>query len=407
MTANEYSGVLSELDAYVTSINDKLKDINKYIYNNPEIKWEEHKAHDVLCDFLEKEGFKVTRHAYGLDTAFKCVYGEGGRGVEFNAEYDALPGIGHGCGHNLIATVGLTGFLCLAYLIKKYKVPGRAILLGTPAEEGGGGKIELLKAGAYDDCDISLMGHGCPDDAGESVGSASMYTLACAHFDVEYRGKAAHASGFPQNGINALDAAVGAYVNVSMFRQHLTANQRIHAIISDGPKAANIIPDYAKMICYVRASSREELSKLMARVEPLFEATGKSTGCEYTIHQTTPYDELRVFRSLAQRYVDNMETYGVTVPVESDELVMGSTDQGNVCYKVPSLHVLFTIPTDKNCSMHSIDFTNAAGAPKAHENATKTARSLARLGWDALTDDAYFEQIQKDWAEDVERRGKA
>lgn len=403
MTVDFGNDILAELNVYVGSLNQELFEINKFIYNNPEVKWQEHKAHDVLCNFLERKGFDVTRHAYGMETAFKAVYGNGGRAVEFNAEYDALPDIGHGCGHNLIATVGLTGFLCLSYLLKKYSIAGRAILLGTPAEEGGGGKIELLKAGAYDDADISLMGHAFPDD-GKTPGNGGTYSLACQHFTIEFKGKTAHAAGNPYDGVNALDAAVGAYNNISMLRQQLKTNQRIHGIFLDGPKAANVIPQYAKMLYYVRAGNKAELSALMKRVEPCFEASALATGCTCNIEKTDAYDDLRVYRSLAQRYTDNMKHYDIDVAVEANEVAMGSTDQGNVCYKIPSLHVWFTVPTEKTCSMHHIDFTKAVGTTESHQIATKVARSLAKTGWDVLTDDSYFQEIRDEWDRDVKIR---
>lgn len=397
------SQIQTDVDTIINELDSEIHQINRDIYNNPEVKWREFKAHDLICNFLEKQGFSVTRHAYGMETAFKACYGTGGRAISFNAEYDALPGIGHACGHNLIATVGLTGFLALAGLLRKYKLPGRAILLGTPAEEGGGGKIKLLEAGAYDDADISLMGHGSPGDPNNG-GCGGMRSLACQHFTIEYFGKTAHAAGNPYDGINAMDAAVSGYVNVSMMRQQLKSDQRIHGVFLDGPKAANVIPDYTKLLYYVRAGNRGDLMELMPRVEDCFKASALASGCEYSIDKDVPYFDLRVYRSLCQRYVDHMAGYGVKVPVVAEDVGMGSTDQGNVCYKIPSLHVWFTIPCEENTSMHHASFTRAAGTDEAHKIALKVGKSLAMTGWAVSSDKEFFKQVTQDWDEDVAQR---
>lgn len=258
---------------------------NQAIHSNPELSYEEHFAHDTLSTLLEAEGFSVKRKAYGIETSFEAQWGTGGREVIFCAEYDALPGIGHGCGHNLIATSSMAAFLGAAHAIKELNMPGRVRILGTPAEEGGGGKVRLLRGGAFDDAAAALMAHAVTSHAitssepGTVSGCAAFDLIASMKFKVEFHGKPAHAAGEPWNGVNALDAAVAAYNNVSMLRQQIRPDERIHGVFEVGGTVPNIITDYARMNWYIRSPTVERGEELQCRVETCMEAGAKAAGC--------------------------------------------------------------------------------------------------------------------------------
>ena len=266
----------------VCSINPNLLKLNHAIHSHPETCYEEVFAHKTLTDFIESHGFHVQRHAYGLDTAFAAEAGSGGRLVIICAEYDALPGIGHGCGHNLIATASITAFIGAAKALLSTGLAGRIRILGTPAEEGGGGKIKLIEAGAFSgDISAAIMCHALPlhqIDTGWS-GIAGFRTMASRRFHVEFRGRNAHAGSQPWDGINALDAAVAAYSSISMLRQHIRPYERIQGVIEDGGKVPNIIPDYSRMAWGLRSNSIQEVHKLFERVESCIKGAADATRC--------------------------------------------------------------------------------------------------------------------------------
>jgi amidohydrolase len=250
------------------------------IHENPELGYEEFKAHDNIVSLIRSLGFSVTEHAYGVSTSFCAEYGSGGRVVAFNAEYDALPGIGHACGHNLIATASIAAFLGLASAMKQDKVPGRVRLIGTPAEEGGGGKLKLIDAGAYDDVDACLMIHPLPGDKKTGAGGQAYWTCLANHkFSVIYQGKSAHAAMAPWQGINALDAVVQAYNGISALRQQIKPYERIHGVISDGGKRPNVIPSSGRLEYYIRSATLKEADELKARALKCFEGAAIATGC--------------------------------------------------------------------------------------------------------------------------------
>jgi amidohydrolase len=263
-------------------LNEQLNQIiGVQIFDNPELGFEEYKAHDNLVALLESLGFDVNPHAYGVHTSFSTEYGSGGRVVTFNAEYDALPGIGHACGHNLIATSSLASFLGVVSVLKQTGIPGRVRLLGTPAEEGGGGKIRLVKAGAYDDVHACFMSHAGPSQLfkAPSTGSAYGTSLSMSKFAVSFEGKPAHAAFAPYLGVNALDAVSVAYSAIGLLRQQIKQHERIHFIIKHGGDAANVIPVAATSDNQVRSGSLKELRELKARVMKCFEGAAIATGC--------------------------------------------------------------------------------------------------------------------------------
>lgn len=294
MHVQEYQYRLIEsVQTALEKYDSELKSINHQIWSNPELGYEEYKAHDHICTLFENlksEGYEVRRSAYGLETALEVSYthGTGGRVVAFNAEYDALPGIGHACGHNLIATSSIAAFIatCEALKARYPDGPGYTVrLLGTPAEESGGGKVRLLENGAYKDVDACLMVHPMPmaPDDPELLSVATVLPggfLANDKVTVTFTGKPAHAAAAPWEGVNALDAVVAAYVNISLLRQQILPSQRIHGVISHGGDRPNVIPMSASVDYYIRSPSLKTLKPLTEKVIKCFEAAATATGCK-------------------------------------------------------------------------------------------------------------------------------
>lgn len=284
------------IDYRLKELDSPLRNINHLIHSNPETAYKEFFAHDTLTSFLEDQGFVVQKHTYGLETSFEAEFGQGGRLVVFCAEYDALPGIGHACGHNLIATSSLAGFLSTVDAIKDLKVPGRIRILGTPAEEGAGGKAKLIEAGAFnppEDIAAAIMAHPVASHqiGGESdcSGLAGFKLIASHKFRVEFSGKTAHAAGEPWKGRNALDAAVAGYNNIALLRQQIQPDERMHGIIEVGGTVPNVIPEYTRMNWNIRSPTIKRCDELLGRAKACFEAAASATGCTMNY---IPYDSL-------------------------------------------------------------------------------------------------------------------
>lgn len=281
---------IESVQAALQRYDTQLKRINHQIWSTPELAYQEHAAHDAICELFDSlPGYRVRRSAYDLSTAFEIefVHGSGGRVVAFNAEYDALPGIGHACGHNLIATASIAAFLatCEAARAQDPEKGLTVRLLGTPAEESGGGKVKLLEKGAYKDVDACLMVHPFPIVANdpELLSIATVLPGGYPANDkvrVTFTGKPAHAAAAPWEGINALDAVVAAYVNIALLRQQILPSQKIHGIIVSGGDRPNVIPMSASVDYYVRAASVKALKPLTEKVVKCFEAAATATGCK-------------------------------------------------------------------------------------------------------------------------------
>lgn len=301
------------VNAHLDELSASLREVNRAIHDKPELCYEEFFAHDTLSDYLEKQGFEVKRKTYGLDTSFEATIGSGGRQVVVCAEYDALPDIGHGCGHNLIATSSLGAFLGAAHAMSKLNIPGRLRILGTPAEEGGGGKAKLIDAGAFnppEDIAAAIMAHPISshllNGSGDSgcSGMAGFDLIASHKFRVEFHGATAHAAGEPWNGVNALDAAVAAYNNVSMLRQQIRPDERVHGVIEVGGTVPNVIPDYTRMNWYVRSPNTDRGDKLQERVKACLEAAAVATGCKINfLPLVTPFLSFSLTRGFASYLV--------------------------------------------------------------------------------------------------------
>ncbi|KAJ7337249.1 hypothetical protein OS493_010106 [Desmophyllum pertusum] len=371
--------------------SDDLYDLNKSIWENPELSFQERYAHDQLTEFLAERGFDVTPH-YTLDTAFRAESGEdGGLTIGLISEYDALPEVGHACGHNLIAESGVAAALGLKIALDavNQKLKVKIVLFGTPAEEGGGGKILMINDGCFKDIDLCMMVHPCPVDV------LKPDILARDSVTVTYKGHAAHAAAFPWEGINALDAAVMAYNSVSVLRQQMKPTWRVHVIISEGGVKPNIIPDRAQLKCYIRAQTDDDLEVLKKKVTGCFEAAATATGCKVAIEWKSPikYSHLDTNNTLAEFYQANAETLGVTFPPKVD--FTASTDMGNVSHVVPSIHVMYSIGT--TAPNHSHAFTTAAATQLASEKTLIASKAMAMTAIDVLCKQGLIDKVRDDF----------
>ncbi|KAF8065234.1 hypothetical protein FPV67DRAFT_1782182 [Lyophyllum atratum] len=393
--------ILEHIEASIKDLDSQLRELSLDIHAHPEIRFEERHAHDVLTAFMTKHGFEVTKH-YHLDTAWLATFthGEGGRTIGVNSEMDALPGVGHACGHNLIAISGVGVAIAIKKALQKFDIAGKVALLGTPAEEGGSGKVILLEKGAYNDMSACLMCHPAPGP----IGSVSLSScLALERLNVEYFGHTAHAALSPWEGKNALDAAVLGYNNISALRQQLLPTHRVHGIFEGKDWAPNIIPDYAKMICYVRAPTRSELQVTLKRVLPCFEAAGLATGCEVKITIEGGTYDLRQNKALGDEVANIITAKYGAVDYEWG-IKSASTDFGNVTYALPSLHPGFAIPTVKDGGNHTPGFETAAASIEAHYACLDVTKALAATGMRVLIDDEFLGKVKKAFEEDSEIR---
>ncbi len=349
------------------------------LHADPELMFEEHRAAAHLAGALERGGLAVDRSAFGLPTAFAARAGDRGPTVALCLEYDALPGIGHGCGHNLIAAAGLGAALGLVGLAAG--AGGRLLVLGTPAEEGGGGKVLMAEAGAFDGVAAALMVHPAGVDLTEPD------VLAIATLRVTYEGRAAHAAAAPHAGRNALDAAVLGYSAVAALRQHITARERVHGVFREAGDKPNIVPARAVAEWYVRAATLDRLHALTDRVRACLEGGAMAAGCTMTVEATAPeYSELRTNRALLERYGVHAADLGRPLAEPDEETrIAASTDMGNVSLLVPSIHPMVAV-APPGVALHTVEFAEWAASPAAEEAALDAATALALTTLDVWTD---------------------
>ena len=380
----------------IDGIADELIDASHAIHAKPEIAFEEKFAHGLLTDKVEAAGLTVERHACGLDTAFVSLFGEGDTEVGILSEYDALPGIGHACGHNIIATTGLGASLALAKL--NGDLPGKVRYLGTPAEESGNGKELMARQGAFDGLDAAMMVHPAGIDL------ITMPSLAVNEVRVTYTGKASHASAMPFAGVNALDALVTAYQSIAQLRQHIKQSERIHGIFNEAGLAPNIVPDHAVGTFYVRAENGLALAELKSRVQNCFEAGALAAGCEVQIDWALgDYLEIKESWAIAERYKQNAESLGRNFfPLEKmPSSGAGSTDMGNISHRVPSIHPMIAC-APPSVVIHNPEFAKWAGSERGDKAVIDGAKSLAMTAIDVLTDKKMMQQAKKDFAATAE-----
>ncbi len=343
---------------------------------DPEVGFEEHHAAARVADTLEAAGFEVQRGVAGMPTAVLGSRGPGPLHVALCAEYDALPGVGHACGHNVICAAALGAGLALAPVVERLGL--RVSVLGTPAEEGGGGKIGFIEAGLFDDVHAALMIHPWPEDVAEPD------LIAVQQLTVTYRGREAHASGFPWKGINAADAMVVAQTAIGLLRQQLQPGDRVHGFVTKGGEAANVIPALVTADYMVRAATRARMDEVLQLVRNCFEAGALATGASVDVSLDVAYSDMHHDHELASLYRQNAEAIGRTF---SDEPAMPvSTDMGNVSHVVPSIHPFIGIET-QGAVNHQAGFASACAGPSADQAVIDGALALALTAVEAARDE--------------------
>jgi amidohydrolase len=385
---NTVKGAISRA---VDRLADELEALSIKIHDQPELAYQEVQACAWLCEFLGKQGFKVEPGAGGVETAFRATIETGeGPTVAILCEYDALPGIGHACGHNVIATSGAGAGAALA-AVRTQLPKGRIHVIGTPAEEGGGGKIKLINAGLFKDVDAAMMIHGFD----RTLLHQDLLGIARATF--EFTGKASHASADPWEGINALDACVQTYNAVAMLRQQVRPDCRIHGIITSGGAAANIIPEYASATFYVRAPRIDTMWDLYRRVVACAEGAAKAAGVSLKVTQhESVYEPMKSSRVLLDLFAANMTTVGLA---EGDPIPdrKGSSDVGNVSQVVPTIQPMIGIAPE-GMAIHTREFAEAAIQPLARRGMVAAAKTMALTTYDLLAHPAHVKAAKEEFS---------
>lgn len=369
--ADDVEALKTAVCAEVDRLADQLLHASHEIHAHPELNFEEHFAHDLLVDQLRAARLDPTEHAYGVDTAFEASAGSEGFNVAVLCEYDALPGIGHACGHNVIATAGLGAGLAAATVAAR--AGGRLRIMGTPGEEGGGGKIAMARRGAFEHVDAAMMVHPADADL------IAMDCIALQELHVRFHGKAAHAAAAPWEGRNALDAAVLGYMNVAALRQHIRPTERVHGVISHGGDKANIVPKETAMEWIVRSSTIESLQPLKERVLTCLQSAAMACACtvDHEWHSHT-YADMIDNGPMVASYVANAARIGRNVvdPAVLGRGVVGSTDMGNVSYLVPSIHPMIKVAGD-GVAIHTVEFAEWARSPDGDRAVLDGAKAMA------------------------------
>lgn len=387
----ELRGPVAEAAA---GLAEELVRLSHDLAEHPEVAFEEHRSAEALASAVEQHGLPVQRGAHGLETALRAEAGPaGGPTIAILSEYDALPGIGHGCGHNIIATTGLGAFLALAALGDR--LPGRVVWLGTPAEEGGSGKELMARDGAFDDVDAAIMLHPFTHDVADSV------FLGRRQLRATFTGITSHASAQPFMGRNALDAVNLMYTGVGLHRQQMPPTDRVHGVVTDGGERPNVIPERAELLFYVRSQYPESLRILSERLDDIARGAALMTGCTVELRwdEAPPYLPLRTNQPLAQSWNRRYGERGHTLlaPGVLPSTFAGSTDFGNVSYRLPGLHAMVAI-SDGDLSLHTREFAAAAVTPEADAVLVDATGALADVALDWLCDDALRDQVARDFA---------
>jgi amidohydrolase len=391
-----------DVAAAIDAMREELLALSHAIHGEPELALEEFKAAKRLTDAVTGHGIEVLREAFGLKTAFAAEFGKAsGPNVAILSEYDALPGIGHACGHNIIATTGYGAAMALSKL--NGRLPGRVRYMGTPAEERFGGKELMAREGAFDKVDAAMMIHP------SNLNIVTMPCIAISEVEVVYHGRSAHASAMPYRGLNALDAVVTAYQSIAQLRQHIKPTERIHGIITEGGLAANIVPERAACRFYVRAADAHELAPLKARVHACFEAGALATGCKADIRWgITDYLDLKTNWPMAEAYKKNAQRLGRDFfPFEHiPPGFAGSTDMGNVSHRVASIHPMLAV-APPNVIIHNPEFARWAASEQGDAAVIDGAKSLAFTAIDLMCDPHLMTTAKSDFEATAELSRKA
>lgn len=374
------SEVNNKIQKRVTELNQELVDLSHWIHAHPETAWQEFESSARVANVLRNHGFDVVEQISGLPTAFRAEFGSGDFSIALCAEYDALPGLGHACGHNIIASSSVGAALALASVADELKI--KVVVLGTPAEEGGGGKIVMLERGAFDGIDIAALVHPGPVDV------AFAEPFAVRHIAVKYSGKASHAAAYPEQGINAADAFTIAQVAIGLLRQQLPSTVRVHGVMTRGGEAPNAIPEITEGRWYIRATSTKLMEETFDRIAKCFEAGALATGCTLEIHdESAPYSEFTNHPNLNDIYKSNAEAIGRVFDDSDPRIKMNraSTDLGNISKVIASIHPYIGVNSGAAVN-HQREFAAACITKDADQAvvdaATAMAMTLAQIASD-------------------------
>ncbi len=388
------AAVRARITAALDSHEGKLVELAHRLHAEPELGYEEHRSVRAVAELLSAAGHEPQVGAYGLTTALRVVAGSGHPRVAILAEYDALPGIGHACGHNVICASAVGAFLGLSDAVEE--LGGSVELIGTPAEEGGGGKEHIARAGGFDEVDAAVMVHPYGYDL------AAHPFLGRRIVDVVYRGVAAHAAAMPFMGRNALDGVVAAYTGIAALRQHLPPTDRVHGVITDGGERPNIVPERAAAQFYLRSAEPDTLVDLCRRATAVFEGAAEMTGTVVDVQWDSrpAYLPIRHNLTLAARYAVHLAERGRQVLPRGivPDTLTGSTDLGNVSVRIPAIHPMIAI-APSTVSLHTTQFAEHAGGPKADRAVLDAAVGLALVGADFLADSALRDAVAAEFVE--------
>lgn len=386
--------LLDRTEQAIEAIGPELLALSHDLHAHPEEGYAEHRSAQAVADLLGRHGVEAEVGVHGLPTALRARTGSGGPTVAVLAEYDALPGIGHGCGHNIICSTAVGAFLGLHATLAAGDLPGTVLLLGTPAEEGGGGKEVMARDGAFDGVDAVVMLHPFSYD------SAVQPFLGRRQLRARFTGIAAHASAQPFMGRNALDAVVAGYQGVAMLRQHVPDTDRVHGVITDGGQRPNVVPETAEALYYVRSASPETLADLSRRMEAVMAGAAAMTGCgvELSWDELPAYLPIRANLELAARWTKAQARRGRTAlpPGVTPASLAGSTDLGNVSVRVPSIHPMIAI-AGPDTSMHTTEFAAAAASSAGDAAVLDGAVGLALTALDVLADPAVLAAAREEF----------
>ena len=383
------TSVVGEIDAH----RQQLSELSLKIHANPEIAFQEVKSSTWLTEYLKENGFSIEQGICGLSTAFRASYGQGKPIIAILAEYDALPKLGHACGHNIIATSAVGAGIAAKLAVDTFG--GIVLVIGTPGEEMEGGKVFMVERGAFDGVDVAMMMHPGVRN------TATIRGLACQSLEVEFFGKPAHAAARPAEGINALEAMIQSFTAINSLRQHIKSSARIHGIITDGGEAANVVPAHSAGYFIVRAEDDDYLDELKKKVVNCFTGAAMASGArlEYKWGEVR-YSSLRNNLTLAQLFRRNIQSLGRKMPLSDPRVSFGSTDMGNVSQLVPGIHPMIAI-APVNVLGHSPEFASAAASEKGTLGLLDAAKALAMTVVDLLANPEIVTRVKEEF-----RRGK-
>ncbi|HUU65522.1 MAG TPA: M20 family metallopeptidase [Dehalococcoidales bacterium] len=383
------TSVVGEIDAH----RQQLSELSLKIHANPEIAFQEVKSAIWLTEYLKENGFSIEQGICGLATAFRASYGQGKPAIAILAEYDALPKLGHACGHNIIATSAVGAGIAAKLAVDRFG--GTVLVIGTPGEEMEGGKVFMIDRGAFDGVDVAMMMHPGVRN------TATIRGLACQSLGVEFFGKPAHAAARPAEGINALEAMIQSYTAINSLRQHIKSSARIHGIITDGGEAANVVPAHSAGYFIVRAEDDDYLDELKQKVINCFTGAAMASGArlEYKWGEVR-YSSLRNNLTLAQLFRRNIQSLGRKMPLSDPRVSFGSTDMGNVSQLVPGIHPMIAI-APVNVLGHSPEFASAAASEKGTLGLLDAAKALAMTVVDLVANPEIVVRVKEEF-----RRGK-